>query len=340
MKIFLPFQPKSIGGTSTFAIKFRDVMKQLGHDVYFELPLTYDLLFLIVQAPFGYLQNAKSKGIRIVQRLDGVYYWTIAKSWFPLYNAKSALIRYFYSDYCIYQSNYCRQACNQFLGPSLKPSSIVINGVDLKLFTPSGKKVNLRKNAEELIVFNASDFRYRHQIDPILAAVDTYRHKCNFNCRLVLAGSFSREVESYPGEILKQNWITFLGPLKNKDLPVYERSSDMFIFSHTNPPCPNNIIEAMACGLPICGLTDGSMTELCIDGVNSLLIPIKESGYWTQKRIDTDKFAENIDKVSKNLKRFSNKSRYLAEQKFDIMNMGKKYESIFSKILDGKFDRS
>jgi glycosyltransferase involved in cell wall biosynthesis len=336
MKIFLPFHPKSIGGTSTFALKFKDIMYDFGHEVSFEPTTDYDLLFLIVQAPFKYLQDAKKRRKKIVQRLDGVYYWSIAKAWFPLYNAKSALIRALYSDHCIYQSEYCRASCNLFLGPSSKPSSIIINGVDLNIFKPEGTKINLRKKTKELVIFNASDFRYRHQIDPILEAVEIYRNKIDRNARLVLAGSFSREIESYPNGVLQQSWINYLGPIKNKDLPLYERSSDMFIFTHTNPPCPNNIIEAMACGLPICGLADGSMPELCVDEVNSTLLKVDGSGYWSTNRVNPDRLAQNIAKISKKLQDYSRESRRIAKQKFSLHEMGHSYEVIFTKILNDK----
>jgi len=40
------------------------------------------------------------------------------------------------------------------------------------------------------------------------------------------------------------------------------RASDIFIYSHLNPPCPNSVLEAIAAGLPVAGYDSGAMAEL------------------------------------------------------------------------------
>ena len=71
MKIFVPFEINDVGGPSTFARKFKDGMESNGHTVTFRYTSDYDILLLIVQCPLKYLIDAKKRGKKIVQRLDG-----------------------------------------------------------------------------------------------------------------------------------------------------------------------------------------------------------------------------------------------------------------------------
>ncbi len=172
MKIFLPFQSHGIGGTSVFAERFRSGLAKFGHEVFFDFQDDYDVLFMIVQAPFHYLFDSKPKQKPIIQRLDGSWYWSVAGWKFPLYNAKATLIRHFFTDFTIYQSLYSQYCSNQLLGKKKNdPSRLVYNGVDLNLFTPIGKTLNLRDNPEQKLFFSSSVFRREDQIVPILEAL-------------------------------------------------------------------------------------------------------------------------------------------------------------------------
>lgn len=334
MKIFLPFQTKGIGGTVTFAKKFKKGMEAHGHKVFFEEPKEYDILFLIVQAPFRYLFNAKRQGKKIVQRLDGTYYWSVSSWKFPLFNLKAAIIRHFFADFTIYQSEYSKYCAEKFLGKKRDdPSALIYNGVDLDLFSPTGKTRNIRENPNQQIFFTASAFRRKDQIVPIIKAIEIYRRKYTDNFLLLVAGSFSPELTSIPKQWSHYNNIRFLGKIDNDDLPAYERSADVFLFTHLNPPCPNNIIEAMACGLPICGVADGAMEEIVKTGKNGLLVPISGNAFWNMRDIDTENFADNIHSIIVSQDSFSTESRRIAQERFSLETMLERYAKILEKLM-------
>lgn len=333
MKIFLPFQTKGIGGTVTFAKKFKKGMEERGHTVFFEEPEEYDILFLVVQAPFKYLFNAKRRGKKIVQRLDGTYYWSVSSWKFPLFNLKAAIIRHFFTDFTIYQSEYSKYCAEKFLGRKQDhPSALIYNGVDLDLFSPIGVKQNVRENPNQQIFFTASAFRRKDQIIPIIKAVEIYKKKYTDNFLLLVAGSFSSELASIPKQWSHCNNIRFLGKIDNDDLPAYERSSDVFLFTHLNPPCPNNIIEAMACGLPICGVADGAMKEIVKTGKNGLLESTSGDAFWNMRDIDTGNFADNIRSIIASRDSFSTESRRIAQERFSLEAMLEQYVKILEKL--------
>lgn len=334
MKIFLPFKLRDIGGPSSFALKFKQGMEFLGHKVIFDYEPDYDVLFLIVQCPFKYLFDAKRQGKKIIQRLDGCYYWS-ANGWkFPFLNAKAMIIRHFFTDFTVYQSQYSKLSCDRFLVKKRNDKhAIVYNGVDVKLFSPQGQKKNLRDNKDQKIFFTASAFRRRDQILPILEAVDNYKRRYNSNFKLVVAGSFERELKGFESKLTEHSNVEYIGKIANKDLPVYERAADVFLFTHLNPPCPNNVIEALACGLPICGVADGAMPEIVTNRKNGELLNATSNGFWRKRPIDINAFANNLYKTIANQNFYSRQSTDTAKKRFSLEKMCGEYSKIFKLLI-------
>lgn len=334
LKIFLPFTLKDIGGTSSFAKKFQTGLAKEGHRVFFDFREEYDILFLIAQGPFQYLRHAKSHARPIVQRLDGVYYWSVAGWRFPLMNIKAAITRHFFTDFTIYQSNYSHTSADRFLGvKAQEKAETIYNGVDLEVFNSKGNSVRLRDNPEQTVFFTASDFRREDQIIPLLDSLRIYRARYSDNSKLVIAGSFRDRVSDLPDQLKDSPNISFLGKVPNQDLPNYERASDVFLFSHLNPPCPNNVIEAISCGLPICGVADGAMPELIRDGKTGLLIPAQGTGFWRKRHFDTSKFADNLSAIVQNKNRYSHNCRQVAKKQFSLEEMASEYIEVFKGLI-------
>lgn len=333
MIIFLPFKLQDIGGTSTFARKFQAGMEAAGHTVVFEYTPDYDVLFLIVQCPLKYLLDAKRRGKRIVQRLDGTYYWTVSGWKFPLMNVKAAYIRHLFTDVTIYQSRYSQECANRFLGPKWRDNhAIIYNGADLAHFAPDGVLKKLAKRKGEVIFFTASAFRRKDQIEPILKALEVYRTKYSPLFRCVIAGTFKGPVADIPERYKDRPYLSFVGKIPNHELPQYERAAVAFLSTHLNPPCPNNIIESLACGLPICGVDDGAMTEL-VTAKTGRLIPAGTTGFWRRRVLDMDQFAENMDDIVKKNPHMRDAARRMAERRFGLDRMTESYVHMFESLI-------
>ncbi|MFH0969697.1 MAG: glycosyltransferase family 4 protein [Patescibacteria group bacterium] len=330
MKIFIPFAVRETGGTSSFANKFKKGLEEKGHEVFFDFRRDYDILFVIIQCNPLYLLHAKINKKRIIQRLDGVYYWSVAKWKYPLLNLAPKLIHKFFSDFTVYQSKYSQYCADKFLGKRKDEKySIIYNGVDTNLFSPVGEKVNLRDNPDQKIFITVSKFRRTDQIIPIIEALKIYKNKYNNNFKLMIIGDFSREIKNLPSQFKEFTQLNFVGKIKNEDLPKYERSSDIFLMTHLNPPCPNNIIEAMTCGLPICGVNDGAMNEITVLGKNSLLIDSSGDAFWKRREYNVSQFADNLNSIVKNLNFYSANSQKIAEERFSLDDMINNYLKLF-----------
>lgn len=263
-----------------------------------------------------------------------MYYWSVAGWKYPLLNFPPSFIHSFFADFTVYQSQYSKYCADKFLGKrNDERYSIIYNGVNTEFFTPTGEKIeNLRDNPEQQIFITASKFRRKDQILPLIEALDIYKKKYTDNFKFLIIGDFTREVTELPRQFSQFTQLHFLGKIRNEDLPKYERSSDVFLMTHLNPPCPNNIIEAMACGLPICGVNDGSMSELTIPGENSLLISTDGDAFWKKRILDTKRFADNLAEIMQTQPVFAKNSRQITEDKFTLTRMIGKYIQIFETL--------
>lgn len=332
MKIFAPMlKIRDTGGTSTFAKKFKQGLEEKGHVVFFDFQKDYDILFVIVQCNPFYLLHAKIHKKRIIQRLDGTFYWSTAKWKYPLLNFPPKFIHKFFSDFTVYQSKYSKYCADRFLGKRKDEKyTLIYNGSDLDLFCPIGEKIeNLRDNPSQKIFITVSRFRRKDQIIPIIEALRIYRNNYNDNFKFLIIGDFSGKVSDIPEKFSRFTYLKFLGKVKNEDIPKYERSADVFLFTHLNPPCPNNVIEAMGCGLPICGVADGAMEEIIKPEKNSLLIKSAGNAFWKEREYDCKEFAKNLNKIASNKTCYSKNSRIIAEERFSLDKMINEYLKLF-----------
>lgn len=84
--------------------------------------------------------------------------------------------------------------------------------------------------------------------------------------------------------------ITFRGKLFTQDLVEAYRSSTVLVHPSLMESCPNVLLEAMACQLPVIGTNSTGTKDLIIDGKNGFLFPPKDVSALAQaiQRILTD----------------------------------------------------
>lgn len=335
MKIFIPYPVKDIGGTSIFIKKFQVGMEKRGHEVFFEYRPDYDYIFAIVVCYPRYLIQAKLTKRKIIQRLDGMFYYTTSGWNYLRLNFPAWIIRKFFSSYTIYQSRYSQYSVEKFLGKKKNEKySLIYNGVDIDKFSPAAENIKnkLQDNPEQQIFITASKFRRNDQIIPLVEALKKYHEKYTENFKFLIIGEFTGKIKNLPQKYSSAPYLKFTGKIKNEDLPGYLRSADCFLITHLNPPCPNNVVEAMAAGLPICGVADGAMKEITEPGKNSLLIPAFGDAFWKERTYDAGKFADNLALIMKNQKTYSRNSRQIAEKRFSLDAMIDKYIEAFESL--------
>ena len=56
--------------------------------------------------------------------------------------------------------------------------------------------------------------------------------------------------------------IRWIGLVAHNEIPALDRSAHLLYSADINPACPNSVIEALACGLPVASFETGAIPEL------------------------------------------------------------------------------
>jgi glycosyltransferase involved in cell wall biosynthesis len=117
--------------------------------------------------------------------------------------------------------------------------------------------------------------------------------------------------------------VHWLGVVAPEEIPYLHRSAHLYFSAELNPPCPNSVIEALACGLPVVGFDTGSLLELV--GPDAGRIAPYGADPWKLEQPDIPALAKAAAEVLENQDRFRTAARRRAEQAFDLEVMVERY---------------
>jgi glycosyltransferase involved in cell wall biosynthesis len=253
------------GGMASFRLKFEQGIKSRGIEVTHDLSEKSDAVLVIAGTRnLWALKQARRRGVRIVQRLDGIN-WVQRVRWTgPRYhiraeygNAMLALIRNRFADRVIYQSQFIRGWWNDWYGAAQVPSTVILNGVDLKQYSPEGPHERPTDRYRLLLLEGSLAGGLNAGLFHGVALAEKLAEK--HTVEVVVAGKVD---EATQVKIKSKVNVKFLGVIPREEIPQLARSSHLMYCAEVNPPCPNSVIEALACGLPVAGFDSGALKEL------------------------------------------------------------------------------
>lgn len=173
-------------------------------------------------------------------------------------------------------------------GFKLKNENIIYNSADKSIFSNKGRK-NFYPSCIKVISASWSTNKKK--------GMDDYKwldENLNSDINYTFIGRLD----------FKPKNIKLIEPLGQKQLAAKFKNSDIFIFSAINESCPNVLIEAIACGLPIIYKNSGSSKEI----VKELGLPYKEISEVPEK---LDFIIKNYQHFNKMLMNYVRKEAYL-----------------------------
>jgi len=226
------------------------------------------------------LWRAKSRGIRIVQRLNGMN-WMHRKLKIGVKHYLRAeygnlilnIIRSRIADHIVYQSYFAEEWWESSHGLSQATSSVVYNAVDLNVFNPDAQDDETRFNKPEdryrilMVEGNlAGGYELGLETAVNLAARLSKEHRFTLKkpVELMIAGQVSDQVKSvWSGKTNFQ--LIWTGLLPRNAIPGLDRSAHLLYSADIHAACPNSVIEALACGTPVLGFDTGALPEMVVD---------------------------------------------------------------------------
>ncbi|MCG8569107.1 MAG: glycosyltransferase [Spirochaetes bacterium] len=239
---------------------------------------------------------------KIIYRLDGARY---------KYNKeKSIMDKIQYdalqlADYTIFQSKECLDSF-QALGYNGNNYTIIHNGVNQDLFNLKNKKRWNKQGTLNILSCNWS----------------SNLHK---GFKTISEFSLCEKVTSYFvgrwNNDIAANHVKVTPPLTQDQLVQHYLQADVFLHAAKNDPCPNVVLEAMSCGLPVIYHNSGGTPDIA--GNYGIKLP---------EVINSDTIKMCIDEIMEKYDFFYEK--IVSEREaFSIKKAAERYLDIFTKVV-------
>lgn len=323
---------------ASFRLKFEQGLLARGMEVTYDLSARSDAVLVIAGTRFlPGLYRVRQRGIRIVQRLDGIN-WVQRVKWSGLkYSLRAeygnfllALIRARFADRVIYQSHFIRQWWENWYGAAKVPAFVIFNGVDLNTYTPDGDHDRPATVCRMMLIEGSLARGLNSGLFHAVAVAEKLSEK--IPVEVVVAGTVDDATRK---QLNSRVPVKFLGTVPRSEIPRLARSSHLMYCAEVNPPCPNSVIEALACGLPVAGFESGALKELVSDQAG-WIVPYGANP-WKLETPDILTLADSVKKMLSKQGTFSpaetmrTAARKYAEKKFDLEKM---VDSYLKVLLD------
>lgn len=157
-------------------------------------------------------------------------------------------------------------------GLSETPLSVHVlpNGVDRSLFYPRPERaVRDRLGLDGAIVLTVGNLRELKGHDILIRAVAALS-----DVSLIIIGTGNEEtnLKRLIAQLGVADRVRLLGAVDNGDLPGYYNAADVFALASSSEGCPNVVLEAIACGVPVVATAVGAIPELVPASCRRLLV--------------------------------------------------------------------
>lgn len=291
----------------------------------------FNLIYLLSNAP--YLSSAalwwyKKFNFRIVLNQNGVFYPGWYSGDWEAQNSTMA-IAYHVADYVFWQSDFCRRSADKFLGVRKGPGEVLFNAIDINHFKPVGQKLNSQFS---FLITGKIDRHMNYRLKSTIEGLACVR-KDGYDFKLIIAGwvEDSAELELFAKDAGVSESVLFLSSYTQENAPNIYQSAHAYVITKYLDPCPNSVLEAMACGLPILFSNSGGVPEL-VGSDAGFGIELDEC--WEKILVPTaQSIAEGMQIIYKKHDSMAKAARARAEQCFDISKWVQRHQIIFEELL-------
>ncbi len=257
-----------VGGMVSFQAKLIHGLTQRNIQHSFELDEALDSLLVIGGTRhMNLLRRVRQRNIPVIQRLDGINWLHRRMRTGPMHwlraergNRVLAYIRSHLATGIVYQSRFVQEWWQRQFGPG-PHARIIHNGVDLSTFTPQGSEAPPSSHLRILVVEGSLRGGYELGLESAIQLAEMLQRQYALDVELAVAGMVSEmQRMRYTNRLTRP--IDWLGIVANDKIPALNRGAHLLYSTDINAACPNSVIEALACGLPVLAYDTGALSEL------------------------------------------------------------------------------
>ncbi len=315
-----------VGGMTSFRLKFEAGLRQRG------IPVTHNpdeatesVLVIAGTRDLLPLWRARRRGLRIVQRLDGIN-WVHRRKKTGLKhflraeygNWMLSFIRSNLATHILYQSEFSHRWWDDWYGKPDLPFSVIHNGIDLNIYNPNGSSHLPSDKFRVLIVEGNLGGGYDAGLENATQLTEKLAEQYRLPIELMVVGRIS---DQHKASVQARSYapVQWAGVVARPEIPQIDRSAHVLFSADINAACPNSVIEAMACGLPVVGFDTGALNEL-VAGDSGRLTPYG-GDVWRLDHPDIDTLAKAALEILNDQAHFRRAARAQAESAFGLDKM-------------------
>lgn len=301
--------------------------------------LGYNLVYLLSNAPYlpdMALHLLKKTGTPIIHNQNGVFYPAWYEGDWRAQNKRMAR-SYHMADRVFYQSEFCKRAADKFLGERDGAGEILYNAVDTQHFSSVKNKSSSVDRPFLFLLTGIIGDHLFYRLESSLRGLAVARRK-GLNAQLIIAGGIEDEALRAAHELMSDLALTdavmFTGRYSQEQAPEVYHAADAYITTKHNDPCPNAVLEALACGLPVLYSNTGGIPELVGDSAG-IALECNES--WDRPYTPSaENIGEGMLSIAEGHKKMSEEARSRAVQRFDIKGWIARHQQVFNDLLENQ----
>jgi glycosyltransferase involved in cell wall biosynthesis len=330
----------------SFQRKLAAGLARLGLEACFDLSDTPYAAILVIGGTrhLAGLYRAHRRGIPIIQRLDGMNWlhripprlrrpptgWRhVLRAEYG--NALLKLIRTRLADRVVYQSQFARRWWERVSGRTPVPDAVIYNGVDLGLYMPDGPERPPEDHCRVLLVEGSLMGGYEQGLQSAVLLAERLleigQSPLLRKVELLVVGrvapAVQRRWEQHLAHQSDRVALAWAGQVPGERIPAFDRSAHLLYSADIHPACPNSVIEALACGLPVVSFDTGALPEL-VTGDSGRIAPYGGDS-WRLDPPDVGGLARAAGEILSDLPRFRLAARLRAETAFGLDAMVQAY---------------
>lgn len=318
-----------LGGPASFQARLARVLVERGHTVNHDPldPATSVVLVVGGTKHIGTLLKARRNGVRIVQRLNGMNWVHHQKrtGWRHYLrsevNNRILLTIRNMADAVVYQSEFSRDWWKSVYGDPKSPLRVIYNGVDVQEFTPDAHEAPPTDRYRVLMVEGNLGGGYEQGLETAAKLVKLLNQRMDKLVELMVVGNVPDALKKMANQI--QGGIVWRGVVRREAIPSIDRSAHLLFSADVNAACPNSVIEALACGLPVIGFDTGSLPELVTGQTGE--IAAYGADVWKLQKPDLHALVDAAAKVLGDLESYRRAARWHAAADYDIQRITDQY---------------
>jgi len=319
MKIYLGMDETPGSASRTWGERLGRIFAGRGYHITTDLASDWDAALFLSRSEGleTALGRGKPAGFRVANGYHPAWFAALGKEMKPAHHAvNAALARALESTgVVIYQSQWAKAELDALLHPRARDYAVIYNGADLQRFRPPAERP-----AGPPVIGSVGRLRYRYRLETLFEM----SRRLDLPHRLLVVGEVDEECAAvlarYQADPLIGPRLTYQPQVPHAALPALYGQMSLLAHPVSGDACPNVVVEALACGVPVIAPRHGGTAELVGEAG-----AIFENRPWVYDEAFVEAMAGAAAQVLPRCAELSPLARRRAESLLDVEHMADRY---------------